>query len=133
MNCNKISKIDRITIWVPSYPVSIYFDLQPAACQSSKWWGELNISYHSLTLGYKFGAFVLELNAKGNLTVMGIMVSGIYFFILLATVSGDFSFVNAYCVLTVIGFHCNSFDTWCDEIISCVKWLLYFYRNDIYS
>jgi len=45
----------------------------------------------------------------------------LYFFILLATVSGDFSFVNAYCVFTVVGFHCNSFDTWCDEIVSWVK------------
>jgi hypothetical protein len=37
------------------------------------------------------------------------------------TVSGDFSFVNAHLVLTVIGFHCNGFDTWCDEIVSWEK------------
>jgi hypothetical protein len=66
---------------------------------------------------------VLELNASGNLTVLGISVattgnfSGHNFsFILLATVSGDFSFVNVHCILTVVGFQSNRFDTWCDEM-----------------
>jgi len=42
-------------------------------------------------------------------------------FISLATTSGDFSFVNAHCVLTVDGFQHDSVDTWCDEIVSWLK------------
>jgi hypothetical protein len=55
-------------------------------------------------LGYKFGAFVPELNARGNLIVTGISVATI----LLAKTSGDLSFVNAHCVLTVDGFQHKS-------------------------
>ena len=61
-----------------------------------------------------------ELNARGNLTVMGISISTISF-LLLATTSGDFSFVNAHCVLTVDGFQHKNVDTWCDKIVSWLK------------
>jgi hypothetical protein len=72
-------------------------------------------------LGYKFGAFVLELNVMGSSQSYGNFSGHHLFFILLATVSGDFSFVNAYCVLTGIGFQCINFDIWCDGIVSWVK------------
>jgi hypothetical protein len=44
-----------------------------------------------------------------------------FLFILLATTSGDFSFVNAHCVLNVDGFQHKSVDTWCDETVSWLK------------
>ena len=63
MNCNEFQKqTEQPYEYLSSYPVSNYFEMQPFACQSSKWWVELNISYHTLTLGYKFVAFVPELN-----------------------------------------------------------------------
>jgi hypothetical protein len=69
---------------------------------------------------------VLELNASGNLTVLGISVATISLLFYWQQFSGDFSFVNANCILTVVGFQSNRFDTWCDEIVSRLKWLVYF-------